>query len=576
VILDAKRAEEYANVSVPFSKSVKLGGLKARTILKSGKAIDVKKGDIHERSEFPDFVLYADVREKVFAMPSFMDSCVIEYEFTRAVSGPQFEDQFRFDMEIPVRRAEYTFAVPSDFTDWGIDVATRSTGAPRAPVEGTRPMAEGALSTLTWTCTSLPAIPLEPLMPPFADLCSRVSVGLSRLLPDYPRYTWQSFGDDYYKETLAPLIVEGRALAEEARSFLRSPKSEIETIEMVANGVAGSTRYVAVELDGSGWEPHHPAEVFSAKYGDCKDMSMLTVALLRSLGVDAWPALLRTRDAGMIDTGIVTPSLMNHMIVFVRCGGEQHWLDPTAGVLRLGELPSMDRDAQALVLADTGCFFIRTPTATAAANRTSWNVSATIDESGSVVGDVDARFGGDTALEMRNLLRIQSRDDIRKMLESMLDGQFAGARVVAWEQADSEGGAECGVRLSFAADGVALEGDRTVLDGTTFGIAGPGGTLHSGERHHGVVFDRPYCVMDSCAIRIPSGWAADGLPEDRSISSKFGDYTRRYSQENGVLQCVRTFNLTFREVSASLYDELRDFWLAAGRVQREPVLLVRK
>jgi len=576
VILDAGRAEEYANVAIACSKRATVSNMKARTVTRSGKAFEVKKGDIHERSRFPDYVLYADVREKVFAMPSFGDSCVIEYEFIRTVSGTQFEDEFRFDMGIPVRKAEYTFSMPKEFTLWGVDIATRWCGAARAPVKGARPTTEGSLSTLTWTCMSLPAIPREPLMPPYGDLCSRVSVGLSKMLPEFPAYTWASFGEEYYKETIAPLLAHGRSLAGEARSFLRNPKTELESIEMVANGVAENVRYVAVELDGSGWKPHEPAEVLKARYGDCKDVSVLTAALLRTLDIDAWPALLRTRDAGMIDGSIVTPSLMNHMIVYVRSGGEEYWVDPTGGVLELGELPPADRNAQALVLTDGACSFIRTPEARAAENRIAWTVSAEMGTDGTVAGRVRGEFAGDLALEMRNLIRTESRDDVRKMLEGMVTDQFPGAHVTAWEPVARPAKGRCAVTLSFVADGaVALSGERAVLDGTCFGMAGPNETLHSGDRHHGVVFERPYAVTDSCSIRMPEGWVADGLPADLEVPSKFGSYVRRFTRSDRRIECTRTFELTAKTVSATEYGELRAFWLEAGRAQREPVLLVQ-
>jgi len=580
VILDAKRAEGYANVAIACSKRVPISKLKARTVTRSGKWVDVKKDDIHERSRFPDFVLYADVREKVFAMPSFADSCVIEYEYTRSHGDTQFEDEFRFDMSIPVRKAEYTFAMPKDLLLLGVDIATRSSGAPRSPVKGARPAPGGGLtgtqSTLTWTCASLPAIPREPFRAPLADLCSRVTVGLASMRPEYPQYTWRSFGDDYFKETISPLLAEGRALAGEVRSFLRNPKDELETIEMVANGVAENVRYVAIEIDGSGWKPRSPKEVLASRYGDCKDMSVLTAALLRVLGIEAWPALVRTRDDGTIDGSIVTPSLMNHMIVYVRSGGEEHWIDPAGGVLELGELPSVDRDVQALVLSDAGCSFVRTPRSTAEANRIAWTVNAEINAGGSIVGEATAHFTGDLALEMRNTIRGSSREDVRKALERMVAGQFAGAHVTSWERVERSGKRGCLVRMAFEADWAgASSGGRAVLDGSFFGIAGPEETLPAGRRHHGVVFDRPYAVADSCCIRLSDGWAPDGLPGDLSERAKYGFYARRFSHADGVIRCSRTFELTAKAVAASEYGDLRAFWLDASRAHREPVLLVR-
>ena len=576
VVLDAKRAEEYANIAIACSKSVTVSNIKARTITKKNKVIAVKGGDIHERSRFPDYVLYADVKEKVFTMPSFADSCVIEYEFARSVGGLQFEDEFRFDMGIPVRKAVYVFGMPSEFPAYGLDVTTRTYGAPGSPVKGTGLTAEGELTTLTWICKDMPAIVFEPLMPPSADVCSRVAVALGRLMPDFPQYTWQVMGDMYYESVIAPLLTLSTLPREAAQRWLQDPQGELGNIEQIANAVAENVRYLAIELEGAGWTPNEPQKVLSERYGDCKDMSMLTVALLRSLGIEAWPALLRTRDVGALDGTIVTPSLMNHMIVNVQSGGKEYWVDPTGGVLKLGELPSSDRGALTLIVKSDECEFGRVPEAAASDNRQKSSIAARIGPDGTVTGELRLSFAGDLALEMRNVLRTESKDDIRKYFEHVVGNQFPGARVDTWEQgtpADDEG---CCVSMSFEAErAVSLTGDRVVLDGTLFGNAGPDESLTSGERHHSVVFRRPYTVTETCSIALPAGWVVDSLPGDVDIPSKFGRYSRSFQESGAVIESTRTFELHAKSVSATEYTELRTFWLDVGRAEKDPVLLVQ-
>lgn len=93
-ILDSEKAEEYADIVIPTSDSRPVRQLYARTIRKDGSYVEVLPSDIHERSRFPGYTLYTDLREKVFAMPAFEDSCVIEYEYARTISGPDLEDHF--------------------------------------------------------------------------------------------------------------------------------------------------------------------------------------------------------------------------------------------------------------------------------------------------------------------------------------------------------------------------------------------------------------------------------------------------------------------------------------------------
>ena len=52
-------------------------------------------------------------------------------------------------------------------------------------------------------------------------------------------------------------------------------------------------RYVSMSLGPYSLEPHPTDQVFKNKYGDCKDLSLLCVAMLKVAGIDAHIALFR-------------------------------------------------------------------------------------------------------------------------------------------------------------------------------------------------------------------------------------------------------------------------------------------
>ena len=55
-----------------------------------------------------------------------------------------------------------------------------------------------------------------------------------------------------------------------------------------------STRfgYVSISLGDARYQPHAAEEALSNLYGDCKDKDMLLRALLKAVGIEAWPALI--------------------------------------------------------------------------------------------------------------------------------------------------------------------------------------------------------------------------------------------------------------------------------------------
>jgi transglutaminase-like putative cysteine protease len=94
--------------------------------------------------------------------------------------------------------------------------------------------------------------------------------------------------------------------------------------------VQEEVRYTGVELGERAYRPTSPDEVLQRRYGDCKDKTLLTVSILRGLGIDAAPALVSTRYRGHAREQLPSPGAFNHAIVRARIRGATYWLDPTS------------------------------------------------------------------------------------------------------------------------------------------------------------------------------------------------------------------------------------------------------
>lgn len=108
-------------------------------------------------------------------------------------------------------------------------------------------------------------------------------------------------------------------------------------------------RYTGIEFDESSVVPHTPAETLSRRYGDCKDKSLLLVALLRAVDIPANLALLNVDEDLDVTSELPGMGLFNHAIVYVP-GEPALWIDATAETSRLGQLPDSDRSRLALII----------------------------------------------------------------------------------------------------------------------------------------------------------------------------------------------------------------------------------
>ncbi len=576
VVLDAKRADRYLNIAIPTSDTRSVSNIRARTILKDGTCVSLKPEDIHERSRFPDYMLYADQTERIFAMPAVEDGCIVEYEYTRSSAGADFEDHFFFERFVPVRKANYTFSMPMNLITNGVNITSRAYGATPRAEHGSSLTSEGQLSSLTWTKESIRAIEFEPYMPSLEEVASRIAVGLSEY-PEVGKYTWEVMGRNYYDATIRPLVTKRiERLPNIAMEWCGGADSASDKIEAIGNAVAEKIRYVAVELEDSGWTPQHPTSTVSSRYGDCKDMSVLTVALLHSLGVPAWPALLVTRSSGIVDTFLVTPSVMNHMIVYARTADGDCWIDPTAGAFELGELPSEDRGVSALVLTDKGCFFRMIPDSATDDNRIERRLVGELKADGSFSAELVHDYHGDIALAMRGVLDGMSSQEAKEALERRLGDAYGDVRVTDWRCVTSGNPRPCRVIATFESDNCGQRSGRNlIIDGSALGPRRLEGQLPNETRWHNVVFDHAYVSTESVEIELPEGWHADALPRDVNFKTDYGTFTSKTSADDGVLRSSRDFRLGTNRVERVFYNRLRAFLDDVDDVQSEPIVLTR-
>lgn len=117
------------------------------------------------------------------------------------------------------------------------------------------------------------------------------------------------------------------------KNKLKETESGImEIIRFVQNDI----RYLGIEIGANSHEPHHPQEVFTQRFGDCKDKSYLLTIMLKRIGVNAWPALVNTRHKKAVDQYAPSPFAFNHVIVKFNWKEKEYWVDPTSNLEKGG------------------------------------------------------------------------------------------------------------------------------------------------------------------------------------------------------------------------------------------------
>jgi transglutaminase-like putative cysteine protease len=244
----------------------------------------------------------------------FIDFAYTVRGFNPILKG-RMVDAFFLQYAVPVRQLRHRILWPAEkrlfFTSHGDDIkpAIHSTGG---------------MTEFTWTRQQIPALAYEEDCPIWANPYPWVQVSDCAL--------WSEVVDWaiglYPKADGLP-----DALSEKIEVWRKIPDRE-EAIRAALEFVQDEIRYLGIEAGTGSHLPSSPGEVFSRRFGDCKDKTYLLVTILQQLGIKAVPVLVNTVYREWLLRFIPSPVAFNHVIARVEVNGRRLYLDPTRSLER--------------------------------------------------------------------------------------------------------------------------------------------------------------------------------------------------------------------------------------------------
>ncbi len=216
--------------------------------------------------------------------------------------------------------------------------------------------------------------------------------------------------------TLAP---NSPLRAEIARISASSPDPRIRA-QSALELVQAQTRYLFLGMDLGGYLPADADLTWKRRFGDCKGKTVLLLALLRGLGIDAEPALVSTTLGDGMSGELPRLRVFDHVLVRARIGGKTYWLDGTRqGDHELDDIPAPSfRWALPLRAAGSSLVEIVQPPYSEphGSSQTRIDLSGGMDAPAPI--HVEVLFRGDSGLETHfALLNVPAEDRDRRLRE---------------------------------------------------------------------------------------------------------------------------------------------------------------
>lgn len=579
---------EHGTVRVYFTNETRLTFLKGWSLPKDGKEYEVKEKDAVETSLFSSS-LYEDTRYKVIQIPAADPGNIIGYEYEQRDRPYILQDVWGFQDTHPLRRGRYSLELPDG---WEFDAAWIN----HPQMEPKQVGKNG----WTWQLQDVPEVKTEPAMPPWRAVAGHLVVNLyptGQKHRDKAHRSWQDLGKWSYglsagRRTSTPEI------RQKVQQLTQGSTTTLEKIRALATFVQREIRYVAIEIGIGGWQPHTAADIFSNRYGDCKDKANLLGTMLDEIGVRSFNVPINTRR------GVVGPEnppalVFNHRILAIRLPADvpvedlhavlQHerlgrllFFDPTDDITPLGQLPSSLQGNFGHVVDEDGGELVQLPLPPPTTSRLLRVAQLKLGSTGSLSGEVQEVRWGVPAVERRADWLGQPEAERKKGLEQFL-GLFLtsgfllqSAEVENLDKLDDN----LVVRYSFRAPNYAkLAGNLLLVRPRVLGGKGsdilerkdkPGQT-----RKYPVELGSPELHTDMYEIELPAGFTVDELPPPVQVDYDFASYRSKVEVEGNLLRYQREYTVKDVRVATERLPELKEFYRRIAADERASVVLKR-
>ena len=570
VVYRILRAEGGARavVRVDFDASSRVTRMHGWSIPAQGKPYEVSEKDSVESSLLG--VLYgelvSDLRSKVLRIPAAIPGSTIGYELEEELQPRTLTDNWMFQDTIPVREAHYNLELPPGWRYRGTWL--------NHPEE---PATQAGPARWQWQVQGLEAIEPEGQMPPMPAVAGWFA--LSLLPPpgrDQGFQSWSEMGL-WYRKLTSGRTDASADIKSKVAELTNSQPTMLGKMQALANFVQTEVRYVAVELGLGSMQPQSATDVFTHRYGDCKDKVTLLSSMLKQIGVESHYVLVNATR------GVVTDSTpvgfgFNHVILAIQLPpdasdpmllatyahaklGRLLFFDPTDSYTPLGQMAAQLQGGYGLLVGPDAGELIQLPQLAPSSNSLERTAHLQLDEGGQLSGDVHEVWTGDVASRERGMLDAATQAERIKSIEAVMTNAFANYQltkaIVVNRQAPSR---PLEWNYSLQADQYAkLSGDILTVRPRVLGAKSTALLETEQPRKYDIELEGPRRDTDVFEITLPDGYQVEELPPRIDEEHSFASYHSRTEAVGRTLRYSRTLEWKRLSVPLVQADELKTF-----------------
>ena len=545
--LDDKANGMYSRQTVYSSSYNELSNLEAYTKIPDGKKYNkVKVTDIKTQNSRSSSIFYDDGKESAFDMPSFAKGSIGYISYTETHKDVHLLSPLYCVSYMPVIHEKFTVNFPASMH---VKYTIRNDANKMIKVDEDN---KGNQHTLTFIANDITASDRFSNAPSFAYYEPHIIIQLISYenndhqkvnylgdLADLYKWNYNFIGQlDNTKEEFL------KKLADSLVSKNDNPKQKAQKIYQ---WVQSNIKYVAFEDGLEGFIPRRAMDVYTHRFGDCKDMASILTALLQTAGFNAYFTWIGTRDIPYDYTDVALPITDNHMIAALNLDSEWIFLDATDPNCIFGLPSSAIQGKQALIgISKDEYKIIRVPEVNIDKNTLIDSTYITITDNG-IKGHTSTYYNGYWGTDIYDRLMFsdakETRDYVKYRMGKASNKFIMGDYTINKLNNNDK---QINIQAGFEVPDYGKKISDELYINLNLEKLFTNEVIDTAKRKIPVENEYKYVIKQYTVLEVPEAYSVTYLPKDYSLYNDVFGFTISYSQQGNKIiasQELRNNNL---------------------------------
>lgn len=367
-------------------------------------------------------------------------------------------------------------------------------------------------------------------------------------------------------------------LDDEVHLLTDSIIDEEDKVKAVFKWVQKNVKYIAVEDGLGGFIPRNPVDVYTKRYGDCKDMACVIVEMLSYIDIKAYPVWIGTRKIPFRYSELPTPNVDNHMIAAYYSNEKSNYvfLDATNSYVPYGLPSSFIQGKEALIRISDSTFIVENVPEVKKDN-TIWkeNFVFSIDSNLklSAIGE-ESYTGYYFVNEKYNLSDISSKEEFDEYIYR--SAKKGNKKFFIDDYSINKNNDNVIYNYSFNIDDYITRNDNDLYLNMNFRKVLKSKQLLELDRKYNVENKFNSLIDLTYSLNIPKGYKVDFIPEKETFIHEKFDYSISYEIVDSQIIYHFILNTKYLTLEKSDFEQYNNFLTSLKKSYKESIILTKK